>query len=163
MEQQEDFIRELGLLSLTIRLKRISDKMLQDGKRMYKTLNLDIEPNWFLIFKILKKYKSLSVTEISDKLHYAHPSVITIVEKMTKKGYIQSVKCDDDSRRRLITLSKKAVDLLPKLEEVWSAGTIGVGKMVDGLDILSVLNHLEDQLLQQDFMNRTIDELKVKA
>ena len=62
---KEDFVAALGYLTLSVRLKRISDTMVHSGRDMYKSLNLDIEPNWFLVFKLLKKYKSLSVTESS--------------------------------------------------------------------------------------------------
>ena len=38
----DDFVRELGYLAFTSRLKRLSDSLMQDGKRMYKALDLDI-------------------------------------------------------------------------------------------------------------------------
>lgn len=77
-----DFINELGYLALATRLKRISDAMVHSGRQMYKTLELDVEPNWFLIFKLLDKYQQLSVTDIASKLHFSHPSVICLVNKM---------------------------------------------------------------------------------
>ena len=67
-------------------MKRVSDAMLHDGRRMYKELGMDIEPNWFVIFRILKKHGALGVTDIAEKIGLAHPSVITIVNKMMKAG-----------------------------------------------------------------------------
>jgi DNA-binding MarR family transcriptional regulator len=83
-----DFLRELGTISFVTRLKRISDAMLHDGRKIYKKFGYDIEPNWFVIFKLLEKYGELTVTEIADKIGFRHPSVIAIVNKMLKLGYV---------------------------------------------------------------------------
>ena len=42
--KNDDFLRELGSIAATTRLKRISDALLHDGKRMYRELGMDIEP-----------------------------------------------------------------------------------------------------------------------
>ena len=57
--EQTDFLRELGSIAVVTRLKRVSDAMLHDGRRMYKDLGMDIEPNWFAIFRLLEKYDVL--------------------------------------------------------------------------------------------------------
>ena len=66
-----DFVNELGYLALATRLKRISEAMVHSGRQMYKTLGMDIEPNWYLIFKLLQKYEQLTVMEMASKLHFS--------------------------------------------------------------------------------------------
>ncbi len=159
-----DFINELGYLALAPRLKRISEAMVHSGRQMYKELGMDIEPNWFLIFKLLSKYECLSVTEIAGKLHFSHPSVITLVNKMEASGYLESSIDSKDSRKRTFRLTKKANDRMPDFEAVWEAGIEGVRKLFsEDSNFLDLLESLEVQLSQQDFMNRTLTELKENA
>lgn len=157
---QYDFINELGYLALATRLKRMSDAMIHSGRQMYKELGIDIEPNWFLIFKLLKKYERLSVTEIATKLHFSHPSVITMLNKMEANGYLNSANDEVDSRKRYYTLSKKAFQKLPDLEAVWEAGTKGVADLFPaGSDFMAQIEALEIKLSEADFRQRTLNEL----
>lgn len=152
-----DFVNELGYLGLSVRLKRLSEAMVHSGRQMYKTLGMDIEPNWFLIFKLLQKYERLTVTEMASKLHFSHPSVITIVSKMESAGYLMASIDQRDSRRKHYTLSNKAKDLLPEYEAVWEAGTKGVEAMFkSGSDFLDQLESLEVQYNEKDFKERTL-------
>lgn len=154
----EDIVKELGYLSLASRLKRISDTMIHSGRQMYKELGWDIEPNWFLIFLTLEKHGSLSVTDIASKLQFAHPSVITIVNKMTKAGYLESTKCSEDGRRQWITLTDKAKERLPEFKRIWQAGTDGIQNMLKGYDLIPILDHIEKQLSSESFKDRTFSE-----
>ena len=157
--RDEDFLRELGTLSFVTRLKRVSDAMLHDGRRMYKHLGYDIEPNWFAIFKLLEKYGELTVTEIADRIGFAHPSVIAIVNKMLKSGYVSESKSPTDSRKRILALTPKAVEKLPEFERIWEAGTAGVKRMLESTDAYAFLETLEDKIDEKGFKTRTLAEL----
>ena len=135
--------------------------MVHSGRQMYKELGMDIEPNWFLIFKLLTKFDGLPVTEIARKLHFSHPSVITMVSKMEENGYLQSELDKADNRKKIFTLTEKALDNLPEFEQVWQAGTSSVAKLFpDGEEFLRQLESIEIQLSKADFMTRTLDELQ---
>jgi ribosomal protein S18 acetylase RimI-like enzyme len=156
----EDFLRELGTLGFVTRLKRVADAMLHDGRKMYKQLGYDIEPNWFVIFKLLEKYGELTVTEIADKIGFAHPSVIAIVNKMLKSGYVAEKKSPTDSRKRILTLTPKAATKLPEFERIWEAGTAGFKRMLENTDPFAFLETLEDKINEQGFKSRTLQELE---
>lgn len=157
---QYDFVNELGYLGLAVRLKRLSEAMVHSGRQMYKSLGIDIEPNWFLIFKLLKKYDQLSVTEMATKLHFSHPSVITMIAKMEKAGYLASTVDKSDSRKKNFTLSQKAHDNLPAFEKIWEAGIAGVEKLfTDESNFMGELESLEVLYSQKDFKERTLNEL----
>jgi ribosomal protein S18 acetylase RimI-like enzyme/predicted transcriptional regulator len=158
--ENQDFLRELGNLAVVTRLKRVSDAMLHDGRRMYKELGMDIEPNWFVIFRLLKKYGALGVTYIADRIGLAHPSVITIVNKMMKAGYLTEEKSPGDNRKRMLRLTAKAEEAMPEFERVWAAGTAGVKKMMNDVDVLAFLDTLESRVEEKGFKNRTLEELK---
>lgn len=158
--RDNDFLSELGLNAVVTRLKRASDAMLHDGKRMYKELEMDIEPNWFAIFKLLRKHGSLSITEIADQIGLSHPSVISIVNKMIKAGYLSESRSADDNRRRILTLTPKAEEKMPEFETVWDAGTAGFKKMMHDTDILHVLDVLEDRIAERGFRSRALEQLE---
>ena len=155
-----DFVNELGYLALATRFKRLSEAMVHSGREMYKELGLDVEPNWFLIFKLLKKYETLSVTQIANKLHFSHPSVITLISKMEQNGYLQSSSDDKDARKKNYTLTDKAHEKLPQLEEIWHAGTVGVQNLFDtDSRFLEELEQLEVHLSKKSFKQRTFNEM----
>lgn len=155
----EDFLRELGTISFVTRLKRVSDAMLHDGRRMYKQLGYDIEPNWFVIFKLLEKNKEMTVTEIAERIGFAHPSVIAIVNKMVKSGYVAEKKSPSDSRKRILTLTDKAENKMPEFQKIWDAGTAGVKRMLETTDAFAFLETLENKINEKGFKNRTLKEL----
>lgn len=156
---EKDFIAELGLLSFTTRLKRLSDAMIHDGRRMYKELGMDIEPNWFVIFRLLEKHGELTVTEIAEKIGFSHPSVISIVNKMIKADYLEENKCGFDSRKRLLKLTPKAIGKLPEFEKVWEAGVAGMKLMLTDLDANSFLDIVEQRVGDKGFKQRTLAQL----
>ena len=156
--ENNDFVRELGYLGFTMRLKRISDAMIQDGRRLYKGLDIDIEPNWFVIFKLLKKYNQLSVTEIANKIKMAHPSVISITNKMLDANYLTSKVSDSDSRFRVLELSDKALKRLSDFDEIWGAGTKAMETALKGMDALNFLEKMEDIFTDKGFKERTIEQ-----
>jgi ribosomal protein S18 acetylase RimI-like enzyme/DNA-binding MarR family transcriptional regulator len=158
--EQKDFLRDMGSIAVVTRLKRISDAMIHDGRRMYKELGMDIEPNWFVIFKLLEKHGPLTVTEIADNIGFAHPSVISIVNKMVKAGYINEKKSASDNRKRILTLTVKSRSKMSEFEEIWDAGKAGFKKMMHDTDVLSMLNTLEARINEKGFRRRSLDQLE---
>jgi MarR family transcriptional regulator, organic hydroperoxide resistance regulator len=65
-----DFIRDLGYKALDSRLKRISDRMSHDVRKFYKEFNINIEPNWYLVFMLLHKEKEIPIAAIAEALGY---------------------------------------------------------------------------------------------
>lgn len=160
---KQDFLQELGYLGFTMRLKRLSDKLLQDGRRLYKTIDFDIEPNWYGIFILLQKEPQLTVTEIADHLDLSHASAIASINKMIKNGYLEAVQGSKDKRKRQLSLTQKALDKLPAYSRLWDAGRESVSQLLEGTNLLAELTLLENQLKEQDFEARTLRNWKTTA
>ena len=118
---ERDFIKELGYRALDNRLKRISDRMSHDTRKFFKQIDMDVEPSWHLIFKLLRENDGLTMVEIAEQLGYTHPSTVVLLKKMTAKGYIISEKDPDDKRKQNIKLTQKSYDLFPELEQIWES------------------------------------------
>ncbi|MFY0625515.1 MAG: MarR family transcriptional regulator [Reichenbachiella sp.] len=155
----EDFAKKLGCLGFSMRMKRLTDALMQDGKRMYKELGLDIEPNWYVIFRLLKSEGELSVMQVAERVGLAHPSVISLTNKMMKAGYLSSKQSATDSRKRILTLTQKSIEKLPAFEKIWNAGDRSVTKVLKGTQFIKDLEILEKRYGIKGFRERTIEEL----
>lgn len=139
---ERDFIKALGYKALDNRLKRISDKMSHDTRKFFKQINVDVEPSWHLIFKLLKEKEKLTMVEIAEHLGYSHPSTVVLLKKMTAKGYIISEKDTVDKRKQNIKLTQKSYDMLPEMEQIWNSCEDAIYKMLN--QDLSIIKHLDE-------------------
>ena len=114
---ETDFIKSLGLIGYTARIRRLNDSLMNMGKEVYKNLELNIEPNWHLILLLLEIEKELTATEIAHHLHFTHTAIIKIAKRMVDKGYLKSSKSKKDNRKQLYTLSPLAKKELPRIKE----------------------------------------------
>jgi DNA-binding MarR family transcriptional regulator len=148
-----DYLKELEYTGITARIKRISDTLMHDARRVYEYLDLSIEPNWHLVFLLLKKESQLSVTEISHKLKFSHPAVINIIKKMKSRGYLISNTDAKDSRKQIIQLSKKAYQELPKFEKEWNDIQVVVGDIFNK-EFLQKLSEVESKMADGSLLER---------
>ncbi|MEM9856459.1 MAG: MarR family winged helix-turn-helix transcriptional regulator [Bacteroidota bacterium] len=151
----QDFIEELAHIGLTARLKRLSDRLKSEAKAIYRFLELEIEPNWHLIFLLLKD-RSLSVTEIAKQIGFSHPAVIKITSGMKEKGYLVSRSDMNDSRRKILSLTQKSHDLLPEYQKHWT-DIKNIIQTCATEEFLSSIKHLEEKLAQKSMVERLRD------
>jgi DNA-binding MarR family transcriptional regulator len=156
---EKDFIKELGYRALDNRLKRISDRMSHDTRKFFKQIDIDVEPSWHLVFKLLKENEILTMVEIAEQLGYTHPSMVVMLKKMTAKGYIISDRDTVDKRKQNIKLTQKSYDLLPELEQIWTSCESAIYKMLkEDLSILDYLDQIEESIKTVPFNERFSNE-----
>ena len=159
--EKTDFVSQLGFLSMAARMKRLSDHIMHSARQFYKEEGIDIEPNWYLVFLLLKERECLSITEIGEELQFSHPSVITMVRKMRDNGYLRCAVDPKDTRRQLVRLSKKAHEKLPEFEVRWQAAYESVRRLFEDDDsFLNMLDLLHKHYKEEDFKTRTQNELR---
>ena len=150
-----DFIKDLGYKALDSRFKRISDRIAHDVRKLYKELHIDIEPNWYLVFMLLQQKGEISMVTIADSLGYAHPSVVALVKKMAEKDYLLIKKDQVDKRKQMISLSPKAVEMLPQLEQIWHSCESAILEVLSAdLAILQYLDGIDAALKNTSFNQR---------
>lgn len=156
---RNDLIREMGYLALATRLKRISDKMTHSTRLMYRNLNIDIEPNWYLVLIIVKQNPNVSVMSIAKSLGFTHQSVITITNKMVKKDYLQVSKDENDKRKTIFNLTQKTNKILPKIEQIWDYGKEVIYELLnENISIIEHLEVLESNLEKASFGERILEK-----
>ncbi len=155
-----DLIHEMGYIALATRLKRISDKMTYSTRLMYKKMDIDIEPNWYLVIILVKETPNISVMEIAKNLSFTHQSVITMTNKMMNKGYLQISKDIEDKRKTIFNITPKTVEILPQIVEVWKTGKKVIYDLLNGdTAITKHLEILESNLDEKSFGERIINKL----
>ena len=153
-------MKQYDYLTLTARLKRISDNLLYGAKDLYKTLNLEIEPNWHLIFLLFKEKQILTITEIAEKLKISQPGAIKIVNKMKAKNYLKTEKDKKDSRFQLLKLTTKAKKEIPKLDIIWFASEKTIIDILDNNStIFEQLDRIENAISELNYKERTLIHL----
>ncbi|MFK7935489.1 MAG: MarR family winged helix-turn-helix transcriptional regulator [Saprospiraceae bacterium] len=110
---KKDLLQELGYRTLDSRLKRISDRIIHDIRAFYKAQGLELEPNWYLIFELLKTEDFVTTSLIVQRTKLAQPSIAAIVKKMMQKGYLESTTDPKDGRIQQLRLTEKAQEQLP--------------------------------------------------
>ena len=150
-----DFLNDIGYPGLTGRLKRLNDQFVEQTRQFYKEHDIDIEPNWHMIFLLLEMNEKLSITEIANSLQISHPGVIKLTKKMKKNGYLESEQDAQDSRRHLLKLSEKTKRKLPELHRYWKAGNQAIAEMLDhNQQLLEELKGVEENMQVSDFKER---------
>ena len=156
----DDLIRQLGYANLDARLKRISDKMSHSIRSMYKELNIDTEPNWYLVLILVRDTPNISVMEIANRLKFTHQSVIMMTNKMISNGYLNNAKDPQDKRKTVFQLTSKAEINLPILTKIWNIGTEVIFQLMnEDPAIISHLEVLESNLEKSSFGERIIKRL----
>jgi len=150
-----DYIRSLGPLVLDHRFRRIKDALLQAADALYRQHGHECRPRWTSTIQLLEREGSLPVTEIAARLRLTHPAVIGITDEMLTAGFIRESRDEDDARRRLVTLTRKARRALPELHRLWAALAEAQRERFAqaGCDIVAVLDRVDDSLASRSLVD----------
>lgn len=151
-----DFVNDLGLLAVGSRLRRLSDRLMSSGQEIYRGIDIEFEPRWFPLYRLLADRGPMNVGVCARHLGLTHAAVSQIASAMGKRGIIVSRKDAADERRRVLELSDAGRAMLPRLRNIWADIESGIRDAVDysGVDILAALEGLEQALKVQDLNAR---------
>ncbi len=150
---EHDFLQKLKHLGFTARIKKLNESIVSSTVAHYNKSNLPLEPNWHVIFLLLKQKEALTVTEMAQVLGFSHPALIKITRKMKEQGYLQSQKDTKDHRKTIIQLSPKGLKTLPLFEKEWNRIQEVLQEVVDE-SLLKKLDVLEQKLKEKSFGER---------
>lgn len=157
----KDVIQQLGALAFASRLRRLSERLMQDVSRVYQELDVEFEPRWFPVTFLLGQNSPQSVTEVAEALGLTHPAVSQIAARMESAGLLQSEKDRADERRRLLSLSEHGNEVLRTLRPVWTAIERCTAELIQesGQDFLGGLEKIEKRLDRSNMYDRVTGAL----
>jgi DNA-binding MarR family transcriptional regulator len=148
-------INDIGELALSTRLTRLSEMIRKDISLIYKQHGIDFESKWFPVLYVLGQRGALSVIELADELGYAHPSVISLVKEMEDKKLVKSVASKTDGRKRMLSLTPRAVVMKNEMQPLWDDMRKVVKRIIDTKhSLLKAIEETETLLKKRSFYER---------
>jgi DNA-binding MarR family transcriptional regulator len=155
-----NIINQSGLLAISTRLQRLSDRIRKDGALIYALFDIDFEPKWFPVIYTLHHKGAMGIMDLADEIGYAHPSTISLVKELEKKKLVQSKKDKTDERKRMISLTSQGENLIVKMKPVWKFMTGLLQKITDTpTNLMTAIAEVEEQLDRQGFYQRALPHL----
>lgn len=150
-------IDEVGILAISTRLQRLSDRLRKDGEQIYKLFDVDFQPKWFPVILTLYKKENLTVTELADEIGYAHPSTIALLKDLEKKKIVKSQNDKNDERKRRLSLTKGGIEMVEKMQPVWEVMREALSQLLETpTPIIKAIEETEALLDRQTFLQRAI-------
>lgn len=139
---------EAGLLLIGTRLKRLSDRFLNEVSRIYKSQNIRFEPAWFPVFFLLDKKGSLSLTEIATELEVSHSAISQMITQLLNKKMVEIQPDNNDARIKKIVFSAKGKKMIEQVQPIWQALHKSLLQLIpaDTSDFLSTVAQMEEKL-----------------
>jgi DNA-binding MarR family transcriptional regulator len=153
MKNTSNIIDAAGYLAVSTRLQRLADSLRKDGMLIYTDFGLEFEPKFWPVLYTLSKKSPLGILDLANEIGYAHPSVIALVREMEQKKWIRSVKDKTDSRRRLLSLSPLALELVVKMQPIWEVIKTALEDICEGEEtsLLGAIEAVEERLQKESF------------
>jgi DNA-binding MarR family transcriptional regulator len=156
--QKQDFLNVLGELALGSRLKRLSDLFVVDATKVYRAFGFELQPKWFTLLKLLHVKEQVSVVNAAEQLGLSQPAISQFVKELVAQEIIISSICNNDSRKRQLSLTKKGQTLINKLQPMWAAVDKAATQLCyeNGNDFYHSLLSLEQALANKPLIYRVL-------
>ena len=150
-----NIINESGSFAIGARLRRLYELLTSDMTLIYQEQGLSLETKDFILYYLVSKRSSISISEIAKELNLTHPAVIHIAKSLERIGYIESEKSVSDSRKRLLKLTKKGQKDLAKYRILW-ADIMALNQELfeQEVQLLQHIQKLEEMLKEKTYYQR---------
>lgn len=144
----DDFIESHGSAFLAHRLRRSSDRVVDQISGILLQLGLDVLPRGASMLLLIVEHQKIGVVEISRRLRLSHPLIVRMAREFEERGLVEINADPSDGRRRVLSPTDKArqeaVELLAfnaKLNTMFDDLFADIGA-----SLTSVLNRFDAQL-----------------
>jgi DNA-binding MarR family transcriptional regulator len=95
----------------------------------YRRENLNYRPRYTPVMRALMACSPLSVTEIAEIAGITQPAATQTIALMIREGLLVSESSREDSRQKVIEMTRHGRDLLPRLQTCWEAVTTAANSL----------------------------------
>jgi DNA-binding MarR family transcriptional regulator len=103
-----DFIKAHGNAFLAHRLRRSSDRLVDQIGGVLAKLELDVPPRGASMLLLIAEHRKIGVMEISRRLRLSHPLIIRMARQFESLGLVTVETDPADARRRHLMPTAKA-------------------------------------------------------
>ena len=154
---KQDVVKELGLLALGTRLKRIGERLQAQTQAVLEASGVGTPASHFPLLAALDQLGPMSVGEIAEALGVSQPGVTRQVSNLQSEGLVQAQPAPGDLRSRTIELTKTGKQLMSRAKRShWPAIEAAVADACakDGPSLLKLLASLEQALATETLSER---------
>lgn len=143
-----DFIESHGSAFLAHRLRRSSDRVVDQISGILLQLGLDVPPRGASMLLLIDEQQQIGVVEISRRLRLSHPLIVRMAREFQERGLIEINADPSDGRRRVLSPTDKARQEAAALR----AFNANLNAMFDdvfadiGVSLISILDRFDAQL-----------------
>ncbi|HEX5683428.1 MAG TPA: MarR family transcriptional regulator [Ideonella sp.] len=159
---KQDVVKELGLLALGTRLKRIGERLQSQTQAVLASAGITTPASHFPLLAALDRLGSMNVGDLADVLGVSQPGVTRQVSNLQAEGLVQAHPSPDDLRSRTVELTKAGRQLVARAKRsTWPTIEAAVTDAcaADGRSLLALLTALEQALADESLCERA-DRLK---
>jgi DNA-binding MarR family transcriptional regulator len=155
-----DALRNLGLLSLGSRFRRLGERLQADTQVMLNGLDPRIAAGWHPVLDVLDREGPQSVGQLTSALGITQPGVTRMVAALVKIGVVEVTAGVADARVRMVSLTRAGQALVVEARAgAWPAVAAAVADLCDdfGEALLEQLARIEDRLDERPLHRRPGD------
>lgn len=153
----EDTVKELGLLTLGTRLKRLGERLQAQSQELLDGAGFALPASHWPVLAALERHGRMSVGELAGALGVTQPGVTRMLSKLQSEGLVESRRQAGDRRVRIIALSRAGERLVSRAKSlVWPQIEAAVADACEGpaSSVLQELTALEDALAEAPLLVR---------
>lgn len=152
----DDIVRELGLMTLGSRMKRIGERLQSDATRLAAARGATVQAGLYALLGALESEGDLTIGELATAVGITQPGVTRSIGELARQGFVKMRPGREDQRQRIISLTPKGraqVELGKR--EIWPAIEAAVADLCRGF-----AGPLLDQLamIEQGLAERPLDQ-----
>ncbi len=157
-----DTLTKLGYLAGASRFRRISEKLQQDGDKIYKQYGVSFKASWFSIYYVLSTSgSSQTILEIAKQIGFSHITVKNILQELKKEGLVVIEPNPVDKRSKLASLSYDGKLLIKKMEPLWLSFSNALEEVFTcgHPDLMNILNRIDSEIIRNPIHKRIQNSL----
>lgn len=102
-----DFIKTRGNVFVAHRLRRASDRIVDQVGEMLSAEGLDVPPRGASMLLMIDERDAIGVVEIAQRLRLSHPLIVRMTQRFEQLGLVKIEVDPDDARRRRLVPTEK--------------------------------------------------------
>lgn len=153
----EDVVRDLGILCLGSRFRRIGERLQADTQRILDELGVTLQPSQYPALAAIDRLGPLAIGELAEALGITQPGATRVAALLVEAGYLTAQRSDGDQRVRLMSLTRKGRELVDMSKrDVWPRVEAAVADLCGDMsaELLELLGRLEDGLDEKPLPQR---------
>jgi DNA-binding MarR family transcriptional regulator len=142
-------------------LRQILEATDGDVEATYRSLGLDYRPRFTPVVRYLAEHGATSIRKLSLDAKLSHSALSQTVAEMARKDLVRLERSTADARERVVTLTAKAMAMLPTLQRCWAAANAAADGLSAqlGIDLPAELARAAALLDERSFADRIAHEL----